>query len=163
MTSRLDPFFATLFEQLNEHGLSYQTVSRQLSLMHGVCVSPQALRSWHLRRTAKIAKRTQSLMVACASKANSGLSHAQRTALPSSSPLQMQTTKSAISQIQEGEAVLAQRPQLHAQIKEEERKYSSFQMGGQSRYPVRRKADLTPTGQVFQTTSTTGQTPKDHQ
>jgi len=163
MTSRLDPYFSTLFEQLNEHGLSYQTVSRQLSLMHGVCVSPQALRSWHLRRTAKIAKRTQGLMVACASKAGSGLSQGQSTALPSSPPLQMQTTKSVISQVQEREAVLAQRPQLQAQIREEERKLSSFQIGGQSRYPVRRKAALTTTVQVFQTTSATRQTPKDHQ
>lgn len=161
MTSRLDPYFSTLFEQLNEHGLSYQAVSHQLSLMHGVCVSPQALRSWHLRRSAKIAKRTQSLMAACASTANSDPSDAQGIAVQSSPPLHRQTIKSVVSQVQGREAVLAQRPRLQVQIQEEELKLSTFQMGGQSRYPVRRKATLASTKQVFQTTSATGRTPKD--
>jgi hypothetical protein len=57
MTSRLDPFFSTLFQQLNEQGMSYRAVCKSLRLQ-GVDISPQALRSWHVRKVLKIASRT---------------------------------------------------------------------------------------------------------
>ena len=49
-----------LFDQLNLKGLSYQTVCQML-LKQGVKISPQALRSWHLRRSRKIAHRSSLL------------------------------------------------------------------------------------------------------
>ncbi|MDD2811066.1 hypothetical protein [Rhodoferax sp.] len=60
MTSKLDPFFNQLFEQLAGEGLSYRTVCKSL-LSHGVEISPQALRSWFVRRTQKIAQRSSAL------------------------------------------------------------------------------------------------------
>lgn len=60
MTSKLDPFFNQLFEQLAGEGLSYRTVCKSL-LSQGVEISPQALRSWFVRRTQKIASRSNAL------------------------------------------------------------------------------------------------------
>jgi hypothetical protein len=56
MASKIDPFRAEVFEQLNAFGLSYRSVCRFL-LDKGVEVSPQALRTWHLRRSKKIRSR----------------------------------------------------------------------------------------------------------
>lgn len=60
MASKLDPFFNQLFEQLTVEGLSYRTVCKFLLGM-GVEISPQALRSWYVRRTQKIARRSNAL------------------------------------------------------------------------------------------------------
>ena len=60
MTSKLDPFFSQLFDQLAGEGLSYRTVCKSL-LVQGVEISPQALRSWFVRRTQKIANRSSAL------------------------------------------------------------------------------------------------------
>lgn len=56
MASKIDPFRAEVFEQLHGYGLSYRSVCGYL-LDKGVEVSPQALRSWHLRRSRKISSR----------------------------------------------------------------------------------------------------------
>lgn len=56
MASKIDPFRAEVFEQLNAFGLSYRSVCGFL-LDKGVEVSPQALRTWHLRRSRKINSR----------------------------------------------------------------------------------------------------------
>lgn len=56
MSSRLDSFFSVLWLQLNEQGMSYRMVCKFLRLQ-GVEISPQALRSWHVRRMRKIAQR----------------------------------------------------------------------------------------------------------
>ena len=60
MTSRLDPFFSTLFQQLNEQGMSYRAVCKSLCLQ-GVRISPQALRSWHVRKVLKIESRAMKM------------------------------------------------------------------------------------------------------
>lgn len=60
MTSKLDPLFEQVFEQLNDRGLSYRSVCDQLLLHQGLKISPQALRSWHLRRSRKISERAGS-------------------------------------------------------------------------------------------------------
>lgn len=60
MSSRLDPFFAEVFERLNQQGLSYRSVCGYLSSV-GVKVSPQALRSWHIRRSQKLVARSVSM------------------------------------------------------------------------------------------------------
>nr|WP_319563624.1 hypothetical protein [uncultured Rhodoferax sp.] len=60
MTSKLDPFFDDVFRQLTNEGLSYRTVCKSLLGM-GVEISPQALRSWYVRRTQKIAMRSSAL------------------------------------------------------------------------------------------------------
>ena len=60
MSSRLDPFFAPLFEMLNKQGLSYRAGCVYLA-GEGVQISPQALRSWHLRRSKKLVTRSQKL------------------------------------------------------------------------------------------------------
>lgn len=56
MASKIDPFHTEVFEQLNAFGLSYRSVCGFL-LDKGVEVSPQALRTWHLRRSKKIRSR----------------------------------------------------------------------------------------------------------
>lgn len=58
MSSKLDPYFNELFDQLNEQGKSYRSVCGNL-LMMGVEISPQSLRSWHVRRMRKITSRSQ--------------------------------------------------------------------------------------------------------
>ena len=58
MSSKLDPFFSKLFELLNEQGLSYQATCNYLAIQ-GVTISPQALRSWYLRRNRKLMLRAQ--------------------------------------------------------------------------------------------------------
>lgn len=60
MSSKLDPFFNEVFDQLTREGLSYRTVCKFL-LGQGVEISPQALRSWYVRRAGKIAKRSGAL------------------------------------------------------------------------------------------------------
>lgn len=59
MASRLDPFLQVLFDQLNHQGQSYRTVAENLLRM-GVEISPQSLRSWHVRKMHKIAQRAVS-------------------------------------------------------------------------------------------------------
>ncbi|MDR3453022.1 MAG: hypothetical protein P4L96_09485 [Rhodoferax sp.] len=59
MASRLDPFLQVLFDQLNGQGQSYRTVAANLLLM-GVEISPQSLRSWHVRKMRKISHRSAS-------------------------------------------------------------------------------------------------------
>ena len=60
MSSKLDPFFSQVFHQLMQEGLSYRTVCKSL-LASGVEISPQALRSWYVRRVQKISSRTTAL------------------------------------------------------------------------------------------------------
>jgi len=62
MSSKIDPHFAHVFEQLNGRGLSYRAVCTQLLGM-GVEISHQALRSWHLRRSRKITVRSAAISV----------------------------------------------------------------------------------------------------
>lgn len=58
MSSKLDPFFSKIFELLNEQGLSYQSTCSFLEIQ-GVKISPQALRSWYLRRNRKLMVRAK--------------------------------------------------------------------------------------------------------
>lgn len=60
MASKLDPYTYELFEQLNNRGLSYRSVCNNLLGM-GVEISAQSLRSWHVRRSRKIAARSSAL------------------------------------------------------------------------------------------------------
>lgn len=60
MSSKLDPFFDDVFKLLTYQGLSYRTVCKSL-LGLGVEISPQALRSWYVRRTQKISLRSNAL------------------------------------------------------------------------------------------------------
>jgi hypothetical protein len=60
MASKLDPFFDVLFDQLNNQGLSYRSVCNNLLSM-GVEISAQSLRSWHVRRSRKIAARLSAM------------------------------------------------------------------------------------------------------
>lgn len=71
MASKVDPFFALVFEQLNGRGQSYRSVCEVL-LDQGVEISPQALRSWHLRRSRKIAERAGSQSRASPTIENTG-------------------------------------------------------------------------------------------
>ncbi len=57
MASKLDPFHDELFDQLNNRGMSYRSVCNILLGM-GVEISAQSLRSWHVRRSRKIAARS---------------------------------------------------------------------------------------------------------
>lgn len=66
LASKLDHFSDVLFDQLNLKGMSYRAVCQNL-LTLGVEISPQALRSWHLRRARKIAFRGSLLTLSCVS------------------------------------------------------------------------------------------------
>ena len=61
MTSKLDPFFDDVFRQLTNEGLSYYARCASPCWGMGVEISPQALRSWYVRRTQKIAMRSSAL------------------------------------------------------------------------------------------------------
>ncbi len=153
MTSLLDPYLSMVFKKLHEHGLSYQVVSKDLSLI-GVSVSPQALRSWHLRRVAKIAKRTKDLIFNSTDNADSAPIGIQVPVVPSSLLLPSSrgdAIDSVAAQVKGGRTVLSQCSELHAQIKEEERRLSTQPLGALPSYPVRRKVDLMQTVKVMQT------------
>lgn len=155
MSSRLDPYFSQLFVQLNDQGLSYRTVASELLQSSGIAVSPQALRSWHLRRTAKLAKRAKGLMAVDAIKSSLAPVAGSVTPMPPSTTVPGENLKSVVQQIADSDQVMAQRLQLQAQIAEEERRLSVYQSGAHTRYPVRRRAALVPsTNQVFQTNAT---------
>jgi hypothetical protein len=72
MSSVLDPYFAELFIRLNQEGLSYRAVCKYLKSIQ-VEISPQALRSWHVRRSQKIVARAQSLPLSNISQSVSAL------------------------------------------------------------------------------------------
>ena len=62
MSSKIDPFFDDVFRLLSHQGLSYRGVCAFL-LAQGVEISPQALRSWFIRKLKNIAKRASGLAV----------------------------------------------------------------------------------------------------
>lgn len=141
MASRLDPFFATLFEQLNGQGLSYRTVCNQL-LDKGIEISPQALRSWHLRRARKIASRAQQRMHA--GSCQEQVIAAAPVQRPAAIAMQSLATAAMAA-----DRKIAKPSQLQSQIEAEERQLLTQQISGQTRYPVRRKATSVLHGQDF--------------
>lgn len=60
MSSKLDPFFAVLFDLLNQRGASYKAASLFLATAD-IKISPQAVRSWHIRRSKKLQARAEKL------------------------------------------------------------------------------------------------------
>lgn len=154
MTSRLDPFFNSLFDQLNREGLSYRTVCKYL-LSDGVKISPQALRSWHVRRGQKIAKRTMQL---------EPVAELLGTSKPTERDLMLdaihkEATSPLTAPVIDAALTSELRP-LRAQIEEEERNLSALRIESQTRYPVRRKFVTNSNVPKFQTTAV-GQKKKD--
>lgn len=141
MASRLDPFFSTLFEQLNEQGLSYRTVCNQL-LDKGIEISPQALRSWHLRRARKIASRAQQ-------RVDTGSCQEQVIAAALRQRPAAIAMQSLATAGMPGVRKISKPSQLQSQIEAEERQLLTQQIGGQTCYPVRRKAAPVSHGQEF--------------
>lgn len=154
MTSRLDPFFSSLFEQLNQQGLSYRTVCGLL-LSQGVSISPQALRSWHLRRSRKIAARSQQA-IAPALRAGSTTA-AGSVVLESKLPIREQTMAAPAGHASHASLSEGRAP-LQAQIEDEER-LLLLELAGQNFFPVRRK-QLTNSIEQRLSTIANGQTEK---
>lgn len=148
MTSRLDPFFSSLFQQLNQHGLSYQAVCNDL-LSRGVSISPQALRSWHLRRSAKIAERSQKSI---APGARPAATMAPADIAPHDLPGRQQQTLESSAGHLKGDSQSAGFAPLQAQIEEEERRLF-LQAAGPNFFPVRRKLGTDSSEQRISTTA----------
>lgn len=134
MSSRLDPFFRVVFDQLNSQGLSYRFVCASL-LEEGVTISPQALRSWHLRRGRKIAARSQQA-IAPALRAGSTTA-AGSVVLEIKLPIREQTMAAPAGHASHASLCEGRAP-LQAQIEDEERRLL-LQSAGQNCFPVRRK------------------------
>lgn len=130
MTSRLDPFRQVLFDQLNTQGQSYRTVAANLLLM-GVEISPQSLRSWHIRKMRKISLRS-------ASPAPSVATGAAAPSVPTRQVPPAASRLNAVHPLQTGGKAV--HPSLRAQIAEEEKLLAArpfFQTS--SSFPVPRK------------------------
>lgn len=137
MSSILDPFFTELFERLNQQGLSYRAVCKYLKSI-GVGISPQALRSWHVRRSQKLMARAQTLPLSHISQSVSALTIARHKKTngnqSQSKGLNLPST-----------LMLAPVPITHgcgllqAQIAEEERKLALLGNVREDRFLVRRK------------------------
>ena len=153
MSSRLDPFFRVVFDQLNKQGSSYRSVCCYL-LSQGVTISPQALRSWHLRRSAKIAARALQTMAPVRAPAPG--------AAPASDSLDgtllLREKTVAAPVIHASQSQSAGHVSLRAQIAEEERRLV-LQTTHQNFFPVRRKP-ITDSSEPPISTSATAQTQK---
>lgn len=154
MTSRLDPFFSSVFQQLNEQGLSYRTVCGYLLIQEGVSISPQALRSWHLRRGRKIAARSQQAMGPVLAPAPG--STPARASLDRTVRMRGQAMAAPVAQT--SHMLSAGHAPLLAQIEEEERRLF-FQTTGQNSFPVRRRP-VTDSSEQRISTTPNGQTQK---
>lgn len=156
MTSRLDPFFHLVFEQLNAQGLSYRSVCASLRL-EGVTISPQALRSWHLRRSRKIATRSLQTMAPVRAPVSS--------VTPASAPIdgivQKQEQARAAPVIHVSHSLSAGLTPLLAQIEEEEQRLL-FQITHQNFFPVRRTL-IIDSSEPPSSTTATPQTQKGNQ
>lgn len=139
MASRLDRFFTQLFDQLNQQGLSYRTVCGYLKTVD-VVISPQALRSWHIRRSQKLMERAARVPVTHVYGPPSNQSaRSDRKGLPST-----QTRTEPAAQVQ-GALTLADaaKPRtLQAQIEEEERRLALNNPHFSAAYMVRRRAPM---------------------
>ena len=148
MSSRLDPFFRVVFDQLNSQGLSYRFVCASL-LEEGVTISPQALRSWHLRRGRKIAARSLQTMAPVRAPAPG--------VTPASAPIdgivQKQEQARAAPVIHVSHSLSAGLTPLLAQIEEEERRLV-LQTTHQNFFPVRRKPIIDSSEPPSSTTAT---------
>lgn len=133
MSSRLDPFFRIVFDQLNVQGMSYRSVCAFL-LAEGVSISPQALRSWHLRRSRKIAARSLQIMAPVPAPAPG----AAPASAPIESMVQIREQARAAPVAHASHSLSAGLASLQAQIAEEERRLL-IQTTGQNFFPVRRK------------------------
>lgn len=157
MTSRLDPFFHLVFDQLNSQGSSYQSVCASL-LEEGVTISPQALRSWHLRRGRKIAARslqTQAPVTAPAPGAAPACASLDRTVA-----MREQVLAAPVTQAKPAITSAGLTPLL-AQIEEEERRLV-LQTTHQNFFPVRRKP-IIDSSEPPSSTTATPQTQKGNQ
>lgn len=154
MTSRLDPFFHLVFDQLNSQGSSYRSVCASL-LEEGVTISPQALRSWHLRRSRKIAARSLQTLAPVTAPAPG----AAPASAPIESMVQIREQARAAPVAHASHAITsAGHASLREQIEEEERRLV-LQTTHQNFFPVRRK-QLTNSIEQRLSTIANGQTEK---
>ena len=131
MASRLDTFFDIVFDQLKRQGQSYRTVCGYL-LVEGVEISPQALRSWYLRRNRKIAARS---MQAVAPQGAGTPGHSVGTLLPTSPslPHEVRSSETAV-QPSSFTADSDKNRSLIEHIKDEEQKFALLKSQAQARY-----------------------------
>lgn len=141
MSSKLDPFFTVLFDQLNQQGLSYRAVCKYLKC-EGVVISPQALRSWHVRRSQKLMARAMTLPLSHACQSVSALTTESASKANGSRPHTNGSNSNPALQFSSPPLAVCGR--LQQQIADEERKHAllSNSHGGGDRFLVRRKTVL---------------------